>query len=74
MTSIKPYIVYGTLAWGGAAKTHLTKIDRSIRKTIRLMFKEERHIVKPLYEYLKILPINLNNRLLQAIFMTNRIM
>ena len=72
LTSIKPYIDYGTLAWGGAAKT---KIDRSIRKTIRLMmFKEERHIVKPLHEYLKILPVNLNNRLLQAKFMTNRMM
>ena len=75
LTLIKPYIDYGTLAWGGTAKTHLTKIDRSIRKTIRLMmFKEERHIVKPLHEYLKILPVNLNNRLLQAKFMTNRMM
>ena len=67
---MKPYIDYGTLAWGGAARTHLTKIDRSIRKTIRLMmFKEKRHTAKPLYEYLKILPVSLNNKLLQAKFM-----
>ena len=72
---MKPYIDYGTLAWGGAARTHLTKIDRSIRKTIRLMmFKEKRHTAKPLYEYLKILPVSLNNKLLQAKFMKNCIL
>ena len=38
-----------------------------------MMFKEERHIVKPLYEYLKILPVSLNNRLLQGKFIKNRI-
>ena len=74
-TLIKPYIDYGTLAWGGTAKTHLTKIDRSIRKTIRLMmFKEKRHTVKPLYEYLKKLPVTLNNKLLQVKFMKKRIL
>ena len=30
LTSTKSYIDYGTLTWGGAANTHLTKIDRSI--------------------------------------------
>ena len=38
-----------------------------------MIFKEERHIVKPLYEYLKILRVSLNNRLLQAKFIKNRI-
>ena len=45
-TLMKPYIDYGTLAWGGAAKTHLTKIDRSIQKTIRLNKKQIRLRIK----------------------------
>ena len=56
-------------------KPSLTKIDRSIRKTIRLMmFKEKRHAAKPLYEYLKILPVSSNNKLLQANFMKKHIL
>ena len=67
---LKQLFLTGTLAWRGAAKTHLTKIDRSVRKTIRfMMFKEKRHTAKPLYEYLKIFPVILNNELLQAKFM-----
>ena len=73
-TLMKTYIDYGTLAWGGAAKTHLTKIDKSMRKTIRLMmFKEKRHTAKPLYEYLKILLVSLNPKLLKTKFMKKRI-
>ena len=41
---IKPYIDYGTFARGGTAKTHLTKIDRSIQKTIRLISNGRRRI------------------------------
>ena len=74
-TLIKPYIDYETLAWGGAAKNHLIKIDRSVRKTIRLMmFKEKRHTAKSLGEYLKMLPVSLDNKLLQAKFMKKRIL
>ena len=38
------------------------------------MFREKRHTAKPLYEYLKILPVSLNNELLQAKFMKKRIL
>ena len=34
---IKPYTEYGNLAWGGAAKSNLSKINRSLRKAIRIM-------------------------------------
>ena len=37
---IKPYTGYGNLAWGGAAKTNLAKIDRSLRKAIRIMMSK----------------------------------
>ena len=54
---IEPYIEYGTLAWGGACKTNLTKIDRSLNKSVRTMlFKNRREPSKPLYKYLNILP------------------
>ena len=36
-----------------------------------MMFKEKRHTTKPLYEYLKILPVSLNNKLLQTKFIKN---
>ena len=39
-----------------------------------MMFKEKRHIVKPLYEHLKIVPVSSNNKLLQAKFMKNLIL
>ena len=39
-----------------------------------MMFKEKRHTVKPLYEYLKILPVSSNNELLQAKFMKKLIL
>ena len=34
-----------------------------------MKFKEKKHTAKPLHEYLKILPVSLNNKLLQAKFM-----
>ena len=37
-----------------------------------MMFKEKIHTVKPLYEYLKIIPVSLNNKILQARFMKKR--
>ena len=39
-----------------------------------MMFKEKRHTAKPAYEYLKILPVSLNNKLLKAKFMKKRIL
>ena len=42
------------------------------RKTIRIMmFKGKMETVQPLYEYLNILPLNLNRKLLCAKFMQN---
>ena len=67
---IKPYIEYGTLAWGGACKTNLTKIDRSLNKSVRTMlFKNRREPSKPLYKYLNILPLEYNIKLLRGKFM-----
>ena len=72
---ISPYRDCGALIWGGVAKTHVKKIDRSLRKTIKLtMFKDKKHIVKPLYKYLKILPLELNIKLLHAKFMQKSIL
>ena len=46
---ISPYLDYGAITLGGAAKTHVKKLDRSLRKTIRLMmFNNKKHIAKPL--------------------------
>ena len=37
-----------------------------------MMFKEKIHTVKLLHEYLKIIPVSLNNKVLQARFMKKR--
>ena len=67
---IKPYIEYGTLAWGGACKANLTKIDRSLNKSVRTMlFKNRREPSKLLYKYLNILPLEYNIKLLRGKFM-----
>ena len=67
---IKPYIEYGTLAWGGACKTNLTKIDRSLNKSVRTMlFKNRREPSKPLYKYLNMLPLEYNIKPLRGKFM-----
>ena len=39
-----------------------------------MMFKEKRHTAKLLYEYLKILPVSINNKLLKAKFMKKHIL
>ena len=57
---IIPCLGYGALVCGGAAKTHVNKLDRSLRKTRDMMFKDKKHIAKLLYKYLKILPLELN--------------
>ena len=72
---ISPYLDYGALAWGGAAKTHINKLERSLRKIMRLMmFKDKKHIAKPLYGYLKVLPLELNIKPLQAKFVKKLIL
>ena len=38
------------------------------------MFKEKRYIVKTMYEHLKILPVSLNNKLLQEKFVKQHIL
>ena len=43
---INPYLDYGALPREGAAKTHVNKLGRSLRKTIRLMiFKDKKNIL-----------------------------
>ena len=67
---VKPYIEYGSLAWGGACKTNLNKIDKSLNKSVRTMlFKNRRESSKPLYKYLNILPLEYNIKLLRGKFM-----
>ena len=78
---IKPYIEYGTLAWGAATNNHLGKINLSIKRSIRtILFKDKLdsvklcyESVKPYYEYLNILPLLDNIKLLQGKFMWNLI-
>ena len=60
---IKPYTEYSNLAWGGAAKTNLAKINRSLRKAIRIMmFRGKMETVQSLCQYFNILPLNLNKK------------
>ena len=57
------YLGYGVLVSGGAAKAHVNKLDRSLRKTIRfILFKDKKYTAKPLCEHLKILPLELNTK------------
>ena len=58
---IKPFTEYGVLAWGGAPKTHLIKIERSLNKAVRIMlFKGKYESAQPLFQYLNIVPLHLN--------------
>ena len=53
---LKPYIEYGTIAWGGAPNKYLDKIDKCIKRAMRTMlFKNRFDNVKPLYKHLIIL-------------------
>ena len=67
---LKPYTEYGNLGWGGAPKTKIELINRSIKRSIRTMMDMDKFdSVKPFYEYLKILPFKDNMKLLQGKFM-----
>ena len=58
---IQPHIDYGLNAWGYAAKTNLTKIERQQRKSIRIMNFKKRDFKETnnLFKGSKILPIAL---------------
>ena len=67
---LKPYTEYENLAWDGAPKTIKELINRSIKRFIRTMMGMDKFdSVKPLYEYLKMLPFKDNMKLLQGKFM-----
>ena len=67
---LKPYIEYGTLAWGGAPNKYLDKIDKCIKRSMcTMLFKNRFDNVKPFYKHLNILPLTKNIKLLQGKFM-----
>ena len=49
---LKPYVDYGNLGWGGARKTKIELITRTIKRSITT--------VKPFYECLEIFPFKDN--------------
>ena len=52
---IKPFTEYGVLVWGGAPKTHLIKIERSLNKAVSIMLlKGKFESAQPLSQYLNI--------------------
>ena len=66
---IKPYVDYGSLAWGSTANTHLLKLKRTLNKTVRIMaFRSKYESAKPLYISYKILPLEANIKLNQGKF------
>ena len=57
---ILPYLSYGLVAWGQAAKSHLQKILVLQKRVLRLMFfSEPRAHAVPLFNSSKILPLNM---------------
>ena len=67
---VKPYIDYGTLAWGTSANIHFETFNKSIKRSIRaILFKGKYDSVKPYYKYLQILPFLDNIKLLRGKFM-----
>ena len=67
---LKFYNEYGNLVWGGAPKTKIELINRSIKRSISTMMNMDKFdSVKPFYEYLNILPFKDNMKLLQGKFM-----
>ena len=72
---IKPFTEYGVLAWGGAPKPHLIKIERSLNKAVRIMlFKGKFESAQPLFQYLNVVPLHLNINLQQSKFMKKLIL
>ena len=66
---LKPYIEYGTLAWGGAPNKYLDKIDKCIKRSMcTMLFKNRFDNVKQFYKHLNILPLTKNIKLLQGKF------
>ena len=66
---IQPHIDYGVLSWASSTKTHLKKIDISLKKAVRVMsFKKRNDHSLPLFKHLNILPLDLNIRLQTACF------
>ena len=61
---------YGLLAWGGAPKTHLNKVSRSLKQAVRVMkFKNKYESTMPFFEYLNIVPFDINLKVQQGKFM-----
>ena len=50
---IKLYLITKQLyAWGETTKSHLTKLDKSSKKSMHIMLLQEKYdLVKPFYEY-----------------------
>ena len=47
---------YAVIAWGGAPKTYLIKIERSLNEAVRIMlFQGKIESAQPLFQYLNIL-------------------
>ena len=66
---INLYTVYGILAWQGAPRTHLNKVSRSLKNSIKVMlFKNKYELTKALFEYSSIVPFDINVKLQQGNF------
>ena len=69
---VKPYIDYGTIAWGTSTNIRLETLNKSIKRSIRaILFKGKYDSVKPYYKYLQILQFLDNIKLLRGKFMWN---
>lgn len=69
---IKPYVTYRTLIWGGATKSHLAKIDESIKKSMFIMLLQGKYdSLKPFYEDPKMLLLSETIKLVQGKFVWN---
>ena len=67
---IQPHIDYGSLIWGTAAQTNLSKLESLQNKALRIMcFKNSRESATPLYKHEKILPLLHNTILNQGKFL-----
>ena len=67
---IKPYMEYSIITWGGTPKTRLNKVSRSLKKAVSIMmFKNKYESTKPSFEYLNIVPFDINLKLQHRKFM-----